>query len=177
LVLGATGLVGRIAVQAAKLLGAGRVIAAGRGGDRLRRVRQLGADVTVDLQSEDDLAAAFRKAAGDGVDVIVDPLWGPPALAAIQAAAYGARLVQIGQLAGAEIGLPAPLVRSAFLAILGYANFHAPLEMRRGAYMRMAQYAAEGRLTVDAERLPLREVQTAWTRQHAGVDNKLILIP
>jgi NADPH2:quinone reductase len=49
LVLGATGAVGTVAVQAAKLLGAGRVVAAGRDADRLARLLDRGADATVSL--------------------------------------------------------------------------------------------------------------------------------
>ncbi|MDQ2982654.1 MAG: zinc-binding alcohol dehydrogenase family protein, partial [Actinomycetota bacterium] len=103
LVLGATGTVGLVATQAAKLLGARRVVAVGRNPGRLKRAAELGADVTVSLQ-EDDLVAAFREAAGgDGPTHIVDTLWGPPAVAAIQAASPGWRLVQIGQSADAEV--------------------------------------------------------------------------
>src|SRR5215212_4031092 len=88
LVLGATGIVGQLAVQAAKLLGAGRVVAAGRDAEMLARAARLGADATV----------------GD-VDVVHDPLWGAPAAAAVEALAAGGRLVQLGQSAGAEATL------------------------------------------------------------------------
>ena len=87
LVLGATGTVGLVAVQAARLLGAERVVAAGRNPERLRRAAELGADETVSLEG-DDLAAAFGDAfGGDGPTFVVDTLWGEPAVAAIAAAA------------------------------------------------------------------------------------------
>src|SRR5437867_2160510 len=80
LVLGATSTVGLAATQAAKLLGAGRIVAVGRNPERLKRAAELGADVTVSLE-EDDLAAAFKEAAGgDGPTFIVDTLWGPSAV-------------------------------------------------------------------------------------------------
>jgi NADPH:quinone reductase-like Zn-dependent oxidoreductase len=100
LVLGATGAVGSVAVQAAKLLGAGRVVAASRGGRLVR-----GADAAVDLDADGDLAEAIREAAGGDVDVTIDPLWGEPAVAAMRAAARHARHVQVGHVAGLEIGL------------------------------------------------------------------------
>jgi NADPH:quinone reductase-like Zn-dependent oxidoreductase len=50
LVLGATGIASQLAVQAAKALGAGRVIAAGRNEERLRRAQELGADATVNCR-------------------------------------------------------------------------------------------------------------------------------
>jgi NADPH2:quinone reductase len=46
LILGATGVTGKLAVRMAKLLGAGRVVAAGRNQQVLSTVGQLGADAT-----------------------------------------------------------------------------------------------------------------------------------
>src|SRR5215211_2905001 len=65
LILGASGVVGQIGVQAAKLLGAGRVVAAARSEDGLERARALGADATVQLgqAQQDQLAAELREAA------------------------------------------------------------------------------------------------------------------
>jgi NADPH:quinone reductase-like Zn-dependent oxidoreductase len=177
LVLGATGAVGTVAVQAAKLLGAGRVIAAARGGERLERLAQRGADALVALDGDGDLADRLRHASGDGVDVVVDPLWGEPALAAMKAAAHGARHVQMGQLAGLEVALPAPLVRASALRLLGFAVFHAPLEVRRRAYAQLTERAARGEITVDIERVPLSDIESAWQRQREGPDTKLVIIP
>ncbi|MEY2533627.1 MAG: hypothetical protein QOF29_1537 [bacterium] len=177
LVLGATGAVGMVAVQAARLLGAGRVVAAGRSAKRLRRAQDLGADAVVDLTELEGHPGALRDAAGDGFDVIVDPLWAAPALAAMHAAAHGGRLVQVGQAAGSEVALPAPLVRGRFLTILGHANFHAPVDVRAGAYGAMARHAAAGELTLDAERVPLRDIEPAWKRQIAGPPHKLVIVP
>ena len=177
LVLGATGTVGHIAVQAAKLLGAGRVIAAGRDEARLERARRSGADATVTLAGG-DADAALAAAAGDhGFDVIVDLLWGEPAGAALRAAAHGARLVQIGQLAGPELALAAATVRSRFAAVLGFAVFHAPLDVRAAAYRTLAEHARDGRLTVDVERIGLEGIEDAWRRQQAGVAHKLVVVP
>ena len=120
--LGATGSVGTVAVQAAKLLGAGRVVAAARDAEALERLRELGADATVDLSTTEDLAQAFRDAAGGEVDVTVDPLWGEPAVAAMQASGRFARLVQIGQSAGAEATVPSAAIRGKAMAVLGHTS-------------------------------------------------------
>ena len=114
LVLGATGTVGQVAVQGAKLLGASRVVAAGRDEAGLARAAELGADATVRLGDEGDLAERFREAAGDagGFDVIVDPLWGEPATAASKAANRFARLVALGQSAGLEATFSSADVRN-----------------------------------------------------------------
>lgn len=177
LVLGANGAVGSIAVQAAKALGAGTVVAADRDPERLRRLLDRGADATVTLTDRTDLAAAFREAAGGGVDVIVDPLWGAPALAAMQAAAHGARHVQLGHLAGITMELPAPAVRSAALDVHGFAVFHAPVDVRRRAYRELTDHAGRGEITLDIVRMPLAEVGAAWERQRNGPGAKLVLTP
>src|SRR5439155_13163390 len=56
LVLGASGVVGQIAVQGARILGAGRVVAAARSAQELQRSLALGADCTVRLGEARDLA-------------------------------------------------------------------------------------------------------------------------
>ena len=177
LVLGATGAVGTIAVQAAKVLGAGRVVAAARAGERLEALRRRGADTTVALEEGGDLTSAIRDAAGGPVDVTIDLLWGPFALAAMPAAAHRARHIQLGQLGGLTIELPAPAVRAAPLDLLGFAVFHEPVEARRTAYAELAGHIIAGEISVDLEPLPLSEIATAWARQRAGAQTKLVLTP
>src|ERR1700719_924012 len=66
LILGATGVTGKLAVQIAKLLGAKRVIGAGRNARMLDRLRELGADATIQLeQAGDALKEAFAREAED----------------------------------------------------------------------------------------------------------------
>jgi NADPH:quinone reductase-like Zn-dependent oxidoreductase len=176
LVLGASGALGNVAVQAAKLLGAGRVVAAARAGERLERMRERGADELVDLDS-DDAAERLNRAAGDGADVIIDPLWGPPALAAMGAAARGARHVQLGHVAAPTLDLPATAVRSKMLDLLGLAIFQVPIDIRRDAYRRLTEHAARGDIQVDLETVPLEDVEDAWRRQQEGPGAKLVVVP
>jgi NADPH2:quinone reductase len=177
LVLGATGAVGIIAVQGAKLLGAGRVVAAGRSEEGLERARQLGADATVHLDTDGDLAEAFTEACEGQLDLTIDPLWGEPAEAAIRASSFQARLVQVGQSASADSKLPSGPVRGKALSILGHTNMAVPVEVRRDAYKQMLRHAAAGELTVDYELLPLERVAEAWERQAASPGRKLVLVP
>jgi NADPH2:quinone reductase len=179
LVLGASGAVGQVAVQAAKLLEAGRVVAAARSEEGLEHARSLGADAVVQLDERDRgaLAAAFREAAGGEIDVVVDPLWGEPALAAIAALAPFGRHVQLGQSAAAEAPLPSAAVRGRPATILGLSNFAAPSDVRRLAYARMADLAAAGELTLPVERVPLGELPSAWERQQRSPHRKLVIVP
>jgi NADPH:quinone reductase-like Zn-dependent oxidoreductase len=177
LVLGATGAVGSVAVQAANLLGAGRVVAAARPGERLRRLLDRGADAVVELDGGTDLTAAIKEAAGGAVDVTIDTLWGEPAQAAIAAAARWARHVQVGQIAGVDMQLPAPAVRSVSLDLCGFSVAHPPVEVRREAYLRLTTHAARGELAVDVERFPLEQVAAAWERQRQATGGvKLVLV-
>jgi NADPH2:quinone reductase len=177
IVLGATGVVGQIAVQAARLLGAGRVVAVGRNADRLAPLLGLGADAIVAMDGEDDLAAALREAADGGVDVVIDPLWGAPAAAAIETLRLRGRLVQIGQSAGAQATIASATVRGRLLSILGHTNFAVPLDVRQDAYRRMAGHARDGAITVDVERVPLDDIAAAWERQRAAPGLKLVVVP
>jgi len=177
LVLGATGAVGIIAVQAAKLLGAGWVVAAGRSREGLERASRLGADTTVRLDAESGLADAFVDACDGRLDLTIDPLWGEPAAAAIQAMSFQGRLVQIGQSASPDATISSGAVRGKALSILGHTSPGVPPEVRRDAYRRMMRHAAAGELTVDYEVLPLEQVTEAWERQAASPGRKLVLVP
>jgi NADPH2:quinone reductase len=177
IVLGASGIVGQIAVQAAGLLGAGRVVAAARSEEGLRRATELGADATVRLGEGGDLAGAFRDASEGGADVVVDPLWGEPAAAAIDAINPHGRLVQLGQSAGAQATLSSGTLRGRNVAILGHTNFLVPPQVRQATYRRMVEHAAAGELTVDVESVPLEQVADAWRGQGASPGRKLVVVP
>jgi NADPH2:quinone reductase len=175
LVLGATGTVGLVAVQAAKLLGARLVVAAGRNPERLERAAELGADATVSLE-EDDLASAFKEAmGGGGPTYIVDTLWGPPVAAATQAAERGWRLVQVGQSAGAEVPLASAEIRGKMGEIYGYTDFAVPKDDFRNHYLRLVNHAAAGEIVFDIEAYPLERVAEAWERQAAGANAKIVV--
>jgi NADPH:quinone reductase-like Zn-dependent oxidoreductase len=177
LVLGASGVLGQIAVQAAKLLGAARVVAAARSQEGLERCLALGADAAVRLDEPEDLPAALREAAGDRIDVVLDPVYGEPFVAAVNAASFGARLVQIGAGAGAGAMIPSAPIRGKMLVVMGHTNFAAPPEVKREAYERMAEAAVRGEIVVDVDRIPLEQVAEAWERLQAGSHRKLVLVP
>lgn len=177
LVLAATGPVGTIAVQGAKLMGAGRVIAAARDAEELERVKSLGADVTVRIGEQDDLAQAFRDAAAGDLHLVIDPLWGEPAVAALEALAPFGRLVQVGQTASPTAELRSGAIRTKNAEIIGHTNFLAPVEVRERAYREMCEHAVAGRLKLDHEDIPLEQVSEAWERQQQFPRGKLVLRP
>jgi NADPH:quinone reductase-like Zn-dependent oxidoreductase len=176
LVLGATGTVGSVALQAARLLGAGRVVAAGRRPEALERARRLGADAVVSLEGSDDLVAAFREACGgDGPSLVIDALWGEPVVAAAGAAARGARIVHIGQSAGPVAPLLSADVRGKQLNVLGFSNFGTPRAVLNREYLRLVEHARKGEVQVDVETHPFERVAEAWLRQAEGAGAKVVV--
>ena len=179
LVLGATGTAGLVAVQGARALGAGRIVAAGRSAAGLERAAELGADTTVRIEEGVDLVAAFREACGgDGPNLVIDPLWSEPAAAAVEAAAPGARIVNLGQSAGPTASLTSAAVRGKMLDLLGLSIFSVPAEVMATQYRELVQLAITGTVVVEVERVPLDEIGSAWERQASGSPGrKLVIVP
>jgi NADPH:quinone reductase len=167
LVLGAGGVVGQVGVQAARLLGADRVIAAARFVRARERAVALGADDAVPLDGIEHAGP---------VDLVLDPLFGPPAEAAVRALAPHGRLVNLGSSAGPTATFDSATVRSRSLRILGYTNNELTPEQRAGALTALLGHAAEGRLTTRHERVPFADAADAWGRQAAGTaDGRIVL--
>lgn len=178
LVLGATGIVGQVAVQAARLLGAGRVVAAARSEEGEQIARDLGADAFVRIGDDvDELAEGFRQATDNRLDIILDPLWGSPAAAALQAATMRARLIQIGNSAGPMDNFDPGSLRGRVIQILGFSGSAVPKSVARAAYADMTALAGEGKLRIKTEIIPLSEVEDAWARQRSSPHRKLVLKP
>jgi NADPH:quinone reductase-like Zn-dependent oxidoreductase len=179
LVLGAGGAVGQAAVGAARLLGAGRVVAVCRSEEAQERARRAGADVVVPLSGDvDHLTARFQDASHGRVDVVVDPVFGAAATAASRVLAEGGRLVNLGGASGDVAEFSSAVLRSRSVQVLGYTNNALDPGERAAALTAVAGHAAEGRLGVAHEVLPLTEATAAWTRQaegRAGV--RLVLTP
>jgi len=119
----------------------------------------------------------MRAACNGGADVIIDPVWGAPAAAALEATNTRGRLVQIGESAGATANISSASVRGKLVDIRGHTNFLAPPEVRSAAFARMAQHAISGELTLDIERVPLAEAPGAWERQRSSPYPKLVIMP
>jgi len=185
LIVGATGTAGQLAVQIARARGARRVVAAGRNPEALERLKSLGADAVISLTQEPDaLVAAFRaEFAGEGIDVILDYLWGSPAEAVLSAIAQkGAiksgtrvRLVQIGALAGHNISLPASTLRSANLEILGSGFGSASMDDIRRGIAEFFSLCAAQKFEFAYKAAPLREVETLWNAKSSG--DRLVFVP
>jgi NADPH2:quinone reductase len=165
-VLGASGAVGMVAVQAARSAGAGTVVAVARSEAGRRRAVELGADTAV--PTGPDLTDALRAVCPDGVDLVIDPLWGEPALAALRALRRGGRLVQVGNAAGPTIDLPAGPLRGGLLDIRGFSLLVEDPERVRAAYSELAAAALAGEVGMEIETVGLEGAPAAWERQASG---------
>jgi NADPH2:quinone reductase len=177
LVLGATGNVGTIAVQAANLLGAGRVVAVGRDPERLDRLEEIGAHAVVALGGDDFAESLAAAVAGAPPTLVLDTLWGPPLEAAAAVAGVGARIVHVGQSAAPAATIASGLMRGKQLQILGYSNFAVPHDALAQGYADLVGHAVAGRIRLAPEAVPLEQVGEAWARQRQGRDAKLVLVP
>jgi NADPH2:quinone reductase len=175
LVLGATGTAGMVALQGARLFGAQRVVAVGRNPERLEETRELGADETVQLDDADVVARLKEASGGIGPTVVIDMLWGAPVVAAAEAAAPRARIVNVGQSAGAEAQLTSAAVRGKELDILGFSNFGRTPQELRDLYLGLLAHAQAGRIRVPIETFSLDEVDEAWRRQAAGAKAVVVI--
>ncbi|MBC9735340.1 quinone oxidoreductase family protein [Nocardioides marmotae] len=170
LVLGSSGVVGRVGLQAARLIGAGAVFGAALEPTADGDAAALGADGFVPLRREDDvaeLAARMREVVGE-VDLVLDPLCGVPASAALLCLAPRGRLVNLGSSAGEVATFSSAHLRSGTRRVLGYTNNDLTAEERRAAMAAIEAHAAAGRLAVPYEAFPLEDAAEAWTRQQRG---------
>lgn len=184
LILGATGVTGGLAVSIARLLGAGRIVAAGRNKKILQSLLQQGADAIIRLDVPvEELKESFIKEAGkSGFQVVIDYLWGQPTeafLSAITNASFVAigaetRLLQVGESAGSTISLPAAVLRSTALTILGTAGI-PPGDVLVSALRQVMSNAAEGKLHIATTSVPLTEIESAWERNQSS--GRIVIIP
>lgn len=181
LIVGATGVTGKLAVQSAKLQGAGEVIAVGRNPESLRRVGELGADITLPLGA--DFTERLTEVVGEGFDVIIDHLWGTPTEAVLTAlgrndfgaAARRTRLVHVGAMARPVVNLAGNVLRSTDLVVMGSGTGSVRPDQLVESFRRVLAGAQTGELTVDTRPVPLAEVESAWNCDGQGT--RTVLIP
>jgi len=171
LVLGATGPLGQIALQVARLLGAGRVIAAARSASALSDLLDRGlADAIVPLGGEDDDSALSKTGP---FDVVLDCVFAAPAQSALRSMAPGGRLMSIG--VGAGMHLTVSLAELVNKSVHGVGTGQRPVAERRAAYDRLIAWHTEEKLSVPIRPFALNEVAEAWALLNASPHGKVVL--
>ncbi len=171
LVNGATGASGRLAVQIARHMGAGRIVATGRDPEALATLAALGADVVIPLDDTEALEARLEQQFAAGVDVVIDYLWGRSAgqllVAGAKAGAEAVpiRFVQVGTASGADITLPGAVLRSSSITLMGSGIGSVPFERLLAAIDGVLQAAYVKRFEIVTDAVPLADVAATWSRQ------------
>jgi NADPH:quinone reductase-like Zn-dependent oxidoreductase len=183
LINGATGVSGKLAVQIAKLLGAGRIVGTGRNEESMKQAKEFGADAMIDLKQPDiKLSEEFKKESGEGYDVILDFLWGHPTELLIKTLipselriSKPVRLVQIGEKAGTRISLSADSLRTSGLEIRGGAAGITAEAMGEGTN-QVWEWLKANKLHMAIEQVPLREIESVWRRTDFQ-GKRIVIVP
>jgi len=122
LVQGGSSGVGTAAIQIAKHWGA-KVVTTTGSEEKARRLRQLGADVTIDVSADDFLPEVMRVTSNRGVDVVLEMIGGEVYQKSLQALAPGGRLVSIGGAFGAIPDTPPALTEGRKATRFSITNY------------------------------------------------------
>lgn len=181
LINGATGVSGRIAVQVARMLGAGRVVGTGRDERSLDLLSRLGADRVISLlQPDDQLSAAFLEE--ENIDVVVDFIWGHPSEVLLNTfipkvigfPKRRTRYLQIGEKAGSHVSIPAAVLRTSGLELMGIGMIANDVLFSEMA--NIWNWIKEDKFYMEIERVPLADVADAWTRDDLR-GKRLVVVP
>lgn len=111
------------------------------------------------------------------VDVVLDAVYGVPLEAALRVCAQRARVVNIGNLAGATAQVPAGLLGGKQLTLSGFAGLHTPLRDKLPALTWLWSALARGELRVEVHTFPLEELPAAWQAQAISPHAKCVVLP
>jgi len=177
LINGATGTAGRIAVQLARHLGAVKVIATGRNAMELEGLKQLGADIVIpfaiDAQHPSgatDYEEALKRTFSDGIDLVVDYLWGETAKATISALSktvedHNVRFVQVGSASGQmSIDLPASNLRSAAITLMGSGIGSVSRKSLVESISHVFEAIVPANLQIATKVEPLSNIESVWEK-------------
>ena len=164
--------IGTCAIQLVKAVGGRTVVTAGSDA-KCAKCRELGADVAVNYNDADFVAAAKEATGGAGVDLVLDSIGGPYLDRNLQALAVGGRLVIIGLMGGAKTDINLGLVVAKRLQIIGSTLRARPVEEKaaivEGFLSRFGPALADGTIGPVVDRvLPLAEVAEAHRRMKAS---------
>lgn len=181
LVEAAGGGVGTMAVQIAKLYGAGKVIAAAGSEDKLEVAKKLGADVGINYGKSDWVRKAWDATGGKGVDVVLESVGGAIFEQALETLAPFGRQVVIGSASNQPSKIASGSLFNHNRAIVGFGihQYYPKPGLIQATINELVDYVVAGRLILQLDHvLPLSEAATAHRlveeRKSTG---KVVLLP
>lgn len=190
LILGATGTTGKLAIQLARHLGAGKIVAMGRNQKILDSLPALGADVIISLnQSPEQISKKLlMEIRQQPFDIVLDYLWGDPAEQVLdnltrhnlEAESFLTRWIQIGEMAGPSIRLNASVLRSSGIELSGQGGGSIPREVLAKIptfYLpEIFRLAIEGKLTIETQTVKLKDIEKNWALKNDEGKRSVVLI-
>lgn len=177
LINGATGITGRIAVQIAKIYGAGRVIVTGRNEKSLESLLELGADEVISLKLDDhDFKQKIKEAHQETpIDIILDYIWGHSVEMILSAFkgdgtfSHKTKLVTIGGMSGDTIQLSSQILRGTDIQIsgsgLGSWTKEESALLFSEIIPEMYQAAVEGKIKMETEEVDIKNIEAVWNAE------------
>lgn len=164
LVHAAAGGVGTLAVQLAKLMGAGKVIATASNAEKLELARSLGADVTINYTEENWHKQVFAHTDGKGVDVLLEMVGGDIFKNSLKCMAINGRLVIYGRAGGKVTQFDPAILMQRNVSVTGFwlMNTLKNRVLYKDSLAELLTYIGEGKLKlIVGEALPLEDAKKA----------------
>ncbi len=164
LVQAAAGGVGTLAVQLARLMGAGKVIGTASNEQKLDLVRRLGADAAINYTQDDWVEQVKKASGGRGVDVVLEVVGGAIAEQCLQCLAPFGRMVIIGAASGQRAQFSTIQLMYKNLSVVGYwlSAWMSRPDRIAAATVELMQYLATGTLQIIVgQTFPLAEAAEA----------------
>ena len=177
LVNGATGITGKIAVQIAKVYGAGKIIVTGRNEESLQNLRKLGADEVISLKlSDEDFKRKIKELHNEApVDIIIDYIWGHSVELILSAFkgdgnfSHKTKLITVGGMSGDIIQLSSQILRATDIQIsgsgLGSWTEEESALLFSEIIPEMFQAAADGKIKIETENVDIENIEAAWNAE------------
>jgi NADPH2:quinone reductase len=162
----ASSTIGLAAMQIARLLGAGKIIATTSSADKVERLRDLGADLVIDRKEADFAQAVLKATGGHGADVIIENIGGETLPGDIQCSAVGARIVNVGRLGDWNATIDLNEHSRKRIKLIGVTfrtrSFEEPAEVARACERALGDALALGTLRPLIDRaFPLADASAA----------------
>lgn len=181
LVHAAAGGVGTIAVQLAKLFGAGKVIATASSEDKLDLAKDMGADVLVNYTEPNWEERVFEATGGRGVDVALEMAGGEVFYKTVKCLGTFGRLVIYGVASGVQSRFYPSSLMERNQSVIGFflPQIMIKPELLQPSLVELFTYLAEGKLKLTiGDVFPLEQAANVHRLiQSRKTKGKLILEP